>query len=107
LDTSYSIYPFFTIQRNWSYQWNSLLTPDVFIRIGIIPIKSIRNSVEIFGVSKGNGAIVNKLSRKAMSLKKLADKKEIERKDHAIKRYIPEVFVCNEKKQSINIPYIG
>jgi len=42
-----------------------------------------------------------------MSLKKLADKKEIERKDHAIKRYIPEVFVCNEKKQSINIPYIG
>ena len=88
--------------------YNIEITPDVFVRVGIIPIKSIRNSVEIFGVdSRGNGAIVNKLSAKAMSLKKLSDKKEIERKDNSIKRYIPEVFVCNEKKQAINIPYMG
>jgi hypothetical protein len=87
--------------------YNIWVTSEVSIRIGIIPIKSIRNSVEIIGVSGGNGAIVNKLSSKAMSLKKLTDKKEVEQKEHAIRRHIPEVFVCNEKKQSINIPYIG
>jgi hypothetical protein len=87
--------------------FNIKVTPDVFVRVGIIPIKSIRNSVEIIGVSGGNGAIVNKLSLKAMSLKKLTDKKEVEQKEYAIRRHIPEVFVCNEKKQSINIPYIG
>lgn len=87
--------------------YNIWVTSEVSIRIGIIPIKSIRNSVEIIGVSGGNGAIVNKLSLKAMSLKKLTDKKEVEKKDYAIRRHIPEVFVCNEKKHSINIPYIG
>lgn len=87
--------------------YNIQVTPDVSIRIGIIPIKSIRNSVEIMGVRTGNGAIMNKLSAKAMSLKKLTDKKEVEQKEYNVRRHIPEVFVCNETKHSINIPYIG
>lgn len=91
------------------YIFDIQITPTVVVRVGIIPIRSIRNSVEIIGIDSvhGNGAIVHKLSKKAMVLKKLSDKRHVEERDFCVKRYLTEVFVSNRNPQVINIPYIG
>ena len=83
--------------------------PDVAVRIGIVPIRSIRNSVEIIApnMAAGNGVFVHRMSRKAMSLRKLSDTRPVEKKDASIKRTICETFVCDAKTATVNIPYVG
>ena len=83
--------------------------PDVAVRIGIVPIRSIRNSVEIVApnMAAGNGVFVHRMNRKAMSLRKLSDIRPVEKKDAAVKRTICETFVCDAKTSTVNIPYVG
>ena len=83
--------------------------PDVAVRIGIVPIRSIRNSVEIVApnMAAGNGVFVHRMNRKAMSLRKLSDVRPVEKKDAAVKRTICETFVCDAKTSTVNIPYVG
>jgi len=82
---------------------------DVIVRIGIVPIRHIRNSIEIIApnMAEGNGVFVNRMSRKEMTLRKLSDLAPVEKKDAAIKRTICETFVCDAKTTSVNIPYVG
>ena len=83
--------------------------PDVAVRIGIVPIRSIRNSVEVIApnMAAGNGVFVHRMTRKAMSLRKLSDARPVEKKDAAVKRTICETFVCDAKTATVNIPYVG
>lgn len=83
--------------------------PEAVLRIGIVPIRSIRNSVELIApnMAAGNGAFVHRMTQKAMTLRKLSDLKPIEKKDAAIKRTIRETFVCDAKTAVVNIPYVG
>ena len=83
--------------------------PEAVLRIGIVPIRSIRNSVELIApnMAAGNGAFVHRLSRKQMTLRKLSDVKPVERKDAIVKRTICETFVCDAKTAVVNIPYVG
>jgi hypothetical protein len=82
---------------------------DVIVRIGIVPIRHIRNSIEIIApnMAEGNGVFVNRMTRKEMTLRKLSDLAPVEKKDAAIKRTICETFVCDAKTTSVNIPYVG
>uniref|UniRef100_A0A6C0HKF0 Fibronectin type-III domain-containing protein n=1 Tax=viral metagenome TaxID=1070528 RepID=A0A6C0HKF0_9ZZZZ len=83
--------------------------PGVTVRIGIIPIRSVRSSVDIFApnMEGGNGAFVHRLSRKAMTLRKLASEAPVERRDCPIKRTLGEVFVCNDFSKEKQIPFVG
>ena len=83
--------------------------PEVVLRIGIVPIRHIRNSVEIIApnMAAGNGVFVHRMSRKAMTLRKLEDVKPVEKKDAAVKRTFREAFVCDAKTTTVNIPYVG
>ena len=83
--------------------------PDVAVRIGIVPIRSIRNSVEVIApnMAAGNGVFVHRMTRKAMSLRKLSDVRPVEKKDAVVKRTICETFVCDAKTSTVNIPYVG
>jgi parallel beta-helix repeat protein len=82
---------------------------DVIVRVGIVPIRHIRNSIEIIApnMAEGNGVFVNRMTRKEMTLRKLSDLAPVEKKDAAIKRTICETFVCDAKTTSVNIPYVG
>ena len=81
----------------------------VTVRIGIIPIRSVRSSVDIIApnMEDGNGAFVHRLSRKAMTLRKLASEAPVERRDCPVKRTLGEVFVCNEFTKEKQIPFVG
>ena len=81
----------------------------VTVRIGIIPIRNVRSSVDIIApnMEAGNGAFVHRLSRKAMTLRKLASETPVERRDCPIKRTLGEVFVCNEFTKEKQIPFVG
>ena len=81
----------------------------VTVRIGIIPIRNVRSSVDIFApnMEGGNGAFVHRLSRKAMTLRKLNSETPVERRDCPIKRTLGEVFVCNEFSKEKQIPFVG
>ena len=83
--------------------------PEAVVRIAIVPIRSIRNSVELIApnMAAGNGAFVHRMSQKAMTLRKLTDTKPVAKKDAAIKRTIRETFVCDAKTSTVNIPYVG
>jgi hypothetical protein len=83
--------------------------PEAVLRIGIVPIRSIRNSVELIApnMAAGNGAFVHRMTQKAMTLRKLSDLKPIEKKDAVVKRTIRETFVCDAKTAVVNIPYVG
>jgi hypothetical protein len=83
--------------------------PGVTVRIGIIPIRNVRSSVDIFApnMESGNGAFVHRLSRKAMTLRKLNSETPVERRNCPIKRTIGEVFVCNEFSKEKQIPFVG
>jgi hypothetical protein len=83
--------------------------PEAVLRIAIVPIRSIRNSVELIApnMAAGNGAFVHRMSQKAMTLRKLTDTKPVAKKDAAIKRTIRETFVCDAKTTTVNIPYVG
>ena len=91
------------------YVLEILPCPDVIVRIGIVPIRHIRNSIEIIApnMAEGNGVFVNRMSRKEMTIRKLSDLAPVEKKDAAIKRTICETFVCDAKTTSVNIPYVG
>lgn len=91
------------------YVLEILPCPDVIVRIGIVPIRHIRNSIEIIAPNmvEGNGVFVNRMSRKEMTIRKLSDLAPVEKKDAAIKRTICETFVCDAKTTSVNIPYVG
>jgi hypothetical protein len=81
----------------------------VTVRIGIIPIRNVRSSVDIFApnMESGNGAFVHRLSRKAMTLRKLNSETPVERRNCPIKRTLGEVFVCNEFTKEKQIPIVG
>jgi hypothetical protein len=83
--------------------------PGVTVRIGIIPIRNVRSFVDIIApnMEGGNGAFVHRLSRKAMTLRKLASEAPVERRDCPIKRTLGEVFVCNEFTKEKQIPFVG
>jgi hypothetical protein len=83
--------------------------PGVTVRIGIIPIRNVRSSVDIFApnMEGGNGAFVHRLSRKAMTLRKLNSETPVERRDCPVKRTLGEVFVCNEFTKEKQIPFVG
>lgn len=83
--------------------------PGVTVRIGIIPVRNVRSSVDIIApnMEGGNGAFVHRLSRKAMTLRKLASEAPVERRDCPIKRTLGEVFVCNEFTKEKQIPFVG
>lgn len=83
--------------------------PEVVLRIGIVPIRSIRNSIEIIApnMAAGNGVFVHRMTQKAMTLRKLSDVKPVEKKDAAVKRTLREAFVCDAKTATVNIPYVG
>jgi hypothetical protein len=81
----------------------------VTVRIGIIPIRNVRSSVDIIApnMEGGNGAFVHRLSRKAMTLRKLNSETPVERRDCPVKRTLGEVFVCNEFTKEKQIPFVG
>jgi hypothetical protein len=81
----------------------------VTVRIGIIPIRNVRSSVDIIApnMEGGNGAFVHRLSRKAMTLRKLNSEAPVEQRDCPIKRTISELFVCNEFSKEKQIPIVG
>ena len=81
----------------------------VTVRIGIIPIRNVRSSVDIIApnMESGNGAFVHRLSRKVMTLRKLNSETAVERRDCPIKRTLGEVFVCNEFTKEKQIPFVG
>jgi len=83
--------------------------PCAMVRIGIIPIRSVRSSVDIIApnMEGGNGAFVHRLSRKAMTLRKLNSEVPVERRDCPVKRTLGEVFVCNEFTKEKQIPFVG
>jgi hypothetical protein len=83
--------------------------PGVTVRIGIIPIRNVRSSVDIIApnMESGNGAFVHRLSRKAMTLRKLNSEAPVERRNCAVKRTITELFVCNEFSKEKQIPLVG
>ena len=84
-------------------------SPGVTVRIGIIPIRNVRSSVDIIApnMEDGNGAFVHRLSRKVMTLRKLNSETAVERRDCPIKRTLGEVFVCNEFTKEKQIPFVG
>jgi hypothetical protein len=82
----------------------------VTIRMGIVPIRHIRSTVEVAApnMAAGSGALVHRLSRKQMSLKKLADTRPLSaRSDAAIKRAIRETFVCDKTTTTTDIAFLG
>jgi len=81
----------------------------VTVRIGIIPIRNVRSSVDIIApnMESGNGAFVHRLSRKAMTLRKLNSEAPVEQRDCPVKRTISELFVCNEFSKEKQIPIVG
>jgi hypothetical protein len=82
----------------------------VTIRLGIVPIRHIRSTVEVAApnMALGSGALVHRLSRKQMSLKKLADTKPIAAaKDAPVKRFLREAFVCDQQSLTADIPFLG
>jgi hypothetical protein len=58
-------------------------------------------------MESGNGAFVHRLSRKAMTLRKLASETPVEKRDCPVKRILGEVFVCNEFSKEKQIPFVG
>jgi len=82
----------------------------VTIRLGIVPIRHIRSTVEVAApnMAEGSGALVHRLSRKQMSLKKLTDMKPIAAsKDAPVKRVIREAFVCDRATTHADIAFLG
>jgi hypothetical protein len=82
----------------------------VTIRLGIVPIRHIRSSVEVEapGMAAGSGALVHRLSRKQMALRKLEDTKPLAAaKDAPVKRVIRESFVCDKARVTADIAFLG
>jgi hypothetical protein len=83
--------------------------PDVVVRVGIVPIRSIRNSVEIVApnMELGNGAYVHKLSKKCVQVKKLTSVAAVSTKENAVRRMLEEVFQCEKETYIAQIAYVG
>jgi len=82
---------------------------DVVVRVGIVPIRSIRNSVEIVApnMELGNGAYVHKLSKKCVQVKKLTSVAAVSTKENAVRRMLEEVFQCEKETYTAQIAYVG
>ena len=84
--------------------------PGVTIRLGIVPIRHIRSTVEVAApnMALGSGALVHRLSRKQMALRKLADLAPLEAsKDAPVKRLLRESFVCDKATTHADIAFLG
>lgn len=82
----------------------------VTIRLGIVPIRHIRSSVEVAApnMALGSGALVHRLSRKQMAVKKLEDTKPLAAaKDAPVKRVVRESFVCDKARVTADIAFLG
>jgi len=82
----------------------------VTIRMGIVPIRHIRSTVEVAApnMAAGSGALVHRLARKQMSLKKLTDMKPIAAaKDAPVRRTLREAFVCDRATTHADIAFLG
>jgi len=84
--------------------------PGVTIRMGIVPIRHIRSTVEVAApnMAAGSGALVHRLSRKQMAIRKLEDTKPIAAaKDAPVKRTLREAFVCDRATTHAAIAFLG
>lgn len=84
--------------------------PGVTIRLGVVPIRHIRSTVEVAApdMALGSGALVHRLSRKQMAIRKLEDTKPIAAaKDAPVKRVLREAFVCDRATTHADIPFMG
>jgi len=82
----------------------------VTIRMGIVPIRHIRSTVEVAApnMTEGSGALVHRLSRKQMTLRKLADIAPIRSKQDApVRRTLREAFVCDRATTHAEIAFLG
>ena len=84
--------------------------PGLTIRLGIVPIRHIRSTVEVSApnMALGSGALVHRLSRKQMAVRKLEDTKPIAAaKDAPVKRVLREAFVCDRATTHADIAFLG
>ena len=84
--------------------------PGVTVRLGVVPIRHIRSTVEVAApdMALGSGALVHRLSRKQMAIRKLEDTKPIAAaKDAPVKRVLREAFVCDRATTHADIPFMG
>jgi hypothetical protein len=85
------------------------IADNAYLRLSTIPIRSIRNSVEVYApnMEAGNGALVTMMSRKNMQLKKLTDAHSIQQKTAAPKRVIHEEFVSSHGTEKASFAYLA
>ena len=84
--------------------------PGVTVRLGVVPIRHIRSTVEVAApnMALGSGALVHRLARKQMAIRKLEDTKPLAAaKDAPVKRTLREAFVCDRATTHADIPFMG
>jgi hypothetical protein len=84
--------------------------PGVTIRLGIVPIRHIRSTVEVAApnMALGSGALVHRLARKQMAIRKLEDVKPLAAaKDAPVRCTLREAFVCDRATTHADIAFLG
>jgi hypothetical protein len=85
------------------------IADNAYLRLSTIPIRSIRNSIEVYApnMEYGNGAVVSMLSRKNMQIKKLTDTASMQQRTAAApRRMIHEEFVSSFGSEKVSFAYI-
>jgi hypothetical protein len=84
--------------------------PGVTVRLGVVPIRHIRSTVEVAApnMALGSGALVHRLARKQMAIRKLEDLKPLAAaKDAPVRRTLREAFVCDRATTHADIAFLG